>query len=358
MPKKKPTNPAPAVKAKMPKRTGLSVIELCAGAGGQAIGLHDAGFTNCLAAVEIDESAVATLKSNKLHLNVIPGDVKQFSAKRHLNKVDLLAAGVPCPPFSIAGKQLGADDERDLFPAALARVGECNPKAVLFENVRGFASAKFAGYRRHLQESLWELGYESAYCVLQASDFGVPQLRPRFVLVALKREFKPFFFWPRINSRRVTVAKALSTLMAANGWKGVARWKRLANDIAPTLVGGSKKHGGPDLGPTRAKLRWKELGVNGHGLGNEAPPRDFDKGELPKLTVEMAARIQGFPAWWRFVGGKTAAYRQVGNAFPPPVARAVGAAIYDALKKMSGAEPSLGEAYRRPEWFEPDNHLF
>ena len=99
-------------------------------------------------------------------------------------------------------------------------------------------------------------------------------------------------------------------------------WRDRANGIAPTIVGGSQKHGGPDLGPVRAKKAWSLLGVDAHGVASEPPGPDFD-GE-PRLTVPMVARLQGLPDSWIVVGRKTAAYRQVGNAFPPPVAEAVG----------------------------------
>jgi DNA (cytosine-5)-methyltransferase 1 len=96
-------------------------------------------------------------------------------------------------------------------------------------------------------------------------------------------------------------------------------------------VGGSKKHGGPDLGPTRARAAWAAMGVNGLGIADEIPGPDFPAAEPPKLTVAMVARLQGFPDDWTITGRKTAAYRQVGNAFPPPVARALGTAIAAAL---------------------------
>jgi len=118
--------------------------------------------------------------------------------------------------------------------------------------------------------------------------------------------------------------------MAARGWEHADNWAARANQIAPTIVGGSKKHGGPDLGPTRAKKAWASLGVDGHGIADDAPAPMFSG--MPRLTVRMVARLQGFPDTWKFVGGKTNAYRQVGNAFPPPVAAAVAEKIAAALR--------------------------
>lgn len=123
--------------------------------------------------------------------------------------------------------------------------------------------------------------------------------------------------------------------MASRGWKKAKSWKEQANGIAPTLVGGSKKHGGADLGPSRARKGWKQLGVDGRSLVDEPPGPDF-KG-MPRLTVRMASMVQGFPEDWEFTGRKTAAYRQVGNAFPPPVAKAVGGSIVSALNKEKKA---------------------
>jgi len=304
-------------------------IELCAGAGGQALGLEKAGFKH-IELVEIDKNACNTLRFNRPEWNVFEGDIRDYSPKPDV-KIDLLAGGVPCPPFSIAGKQLGKMDERDLFPEALRLVKEIQPRAVMLENVRGLLDSIFDDYRTKIINNLENLGYAADWKLLNASDYGVSQLRPRVVFVALKKELEPFYFWPNAcENTPPTVGELLYDMITKNGWKGARQWKKTACDIAPTIVGGSKKHGGPDLGPTRARNAWTSLGVDGKGIANDAPEKDFDG--MPRLTVEMVARIQGFPSDWIFTGSKTNKYRQVGNAFPPPVAQAVGLQIKKAFE--------------------------
>jgi DNA (cytosine-5)-methyltransferase 1 len=310
-------------------RHALNSLELCAGAGGQALGLERAGFDHaCL--VEIEPAACQTLRLNRPHWNVVQGDLSHFDARAYRG-VDLVAGGVPCPPFSKAGKQLGADDERDLFPQALRVVDETRPQAVMLENVRGLLDAQFADYRADIDKRLQAMGYWTGWHLFNAAEFGVCQLRPRVVFVALKHDAARHFHWPTPHmARPPTVGELLHDLMAADQWRGAAQWRDQANSIAPTLVGGSKKHGGPDLGPTRARAAWAALGVDGRGLVDVPPAADFEG--MPRLTVRMCARVQGFPDDWQFVGKKTPAYRQVGNAFPPPVAHAVGRQIAKAIE--------------------------
>jgi DNA (cytosine-5)-methyltransferase 1 len=306
----------------------LTTLELCAGAGGQALGLEQAGIEH-VALVEIDRYACETLRLNRPKWNVIQADMREFDG-RPFRGVDIVSAGLPCPPFSVAGKQLGQKDERNLFPAAIKIISEALPRAVMIENVRGILDAVFEDYRENVARQLAKLGYVCDWRLLNASDFGVPQLRPRVVFVALRKHVFHEFGWPSGTfGLPPTVGEVLCDLMAANGWKGARLWHDRANKIAPTIVGGSLKHGGPDLGPTRARRAWAGLGVDGLGIGNEAPLRDFVG--MPRLTVRMVARLQGFPDDWQFVGGKTAAYRQVGNAFPPPVARAVAGQLAISL---------------------------
>lgn len=312
------------LKTKLAKVSGLASLELCAGGGGQALGLEQADIQH-VGLIEIDKNACATLRLNRPGWNVIEENLNHFDGSA-FKGVDIVSGGLPCPPFSVAGKQLGKQDERNLFPAMIRIVDQVRPQAVMIENVRGILEALFEDYRRYIATELKKLGYQTGWKLLNASDFGVPQLRPRVIFVALKKEYSQHFFWPQgAGLPTETVGDILYDLMASRSWTGAAKWRHQANEIAPTIVGGSHKHGGPDLGPTRARRAWASLGVDGIGIADEPPEREFVG--MPKLTVRMVARIQGFPDDWRFSGKKTAAYRQVGNAFPPPFAKAIAESV-------------------------------
>ncbi|MGA7328635.1 MAG: MT-A70 family methyltransferase [Rhodomicrobium sp.] len=318
----------------------LTVLELCAGAGGQSLGLEQAGFEHA-ALVEIDADACRTLRQNRPDWNVIQGDITTFDAKLYRG-ADLLAGGLPCPPFSVAGQQLGETDERNLFPAAFRIIREVQPKAVMIENVRGLIEKRFDYYRQLITQQLSILGYETRFELLSAADFGVPQKRPRVFILGLRPEYVSAFKMPIKRPLMASVGDVLFDLMKSAGWEGAESWRKMASGIAPAIVGGSKKHGGPDLGPTRARAAWATLCVDGKVIADSPPARDFVG--KPKLTLAMAAKIQGFPDSWHFTGGKTAAYRQIGNALPPPVAFEVAKALATALQKGRATKgiPAIG----------------
>lgn len=312
---------------------GLTTLELCAGAGGQAIGFEGAKIEH-VGLLEIDKNACATLRLNRPKWNVLERSLLGFDAAS-FRGADIVSAGLPCPPFSIAGKQLGQEDERNLFPAMIQVVDQVRPKAVMIENVRGILDPIFRDFRQSIRRKLGKLGYTAGWKLMNASDFGVPQLRPRVALIALQEPYASSFSWPESSPLQPKpVGEVLYDLIAANGWRGAKAWRKAANQIAPTIVGGSLKHGGPDLGPTRARRAWAALGVDGLGIVDEAPRRDFVG--MPRLTVRMVARLQGFPDDWEFTGKKTQAYRQVGNAFPPPFARAIADSLSACLTISTG----------------------
>ena len=202
----------------------LSSLEICSGAGGQALGLERAGFHH-EALVELEAAACSTLLLNRPAWNVVPGDLRKFDGRPYKG-VDLIAGGVPCPPFSKAGKQLGAEDDRDLFPEAIRLVDECRPKAVMLENVRGLMDAVFADYRGKVEQQLKKLGYVPSWKLLNASDYGVSQLRPRVVFVGIKKGMADNFVWPEpLKLEPLTVGELLHDLMKANDWRSADRWR-------------------------------------------------------------------------------------------------------------------------------------
>ena len=174
--------------------TQLLSYELCAGAGGQALGLSNAGFAH-VGLVDNDAAACATLKQNRPDWNVQHNSLDAISLTDK-PKLDLIAGGLPCPPFSIAGKQLGKEDERDLFPEAIRLIGEADPKAIMIENVRGLLDRRFDDYRTHILGELVQLGYIGEFKLFNAAEYGVSQQRWRTVLVAMKPRYWIHYNWP------------------------------------------------------------------------------------------------------------------------------------------------------------------
>ena len=187
---------------KLRGKSGLVTLELCAGAGGQAIGLERAGIDH-LGLLEIDSLACSTLRQNRPKWNVIEQDLDTFDAAAFAG-ADIVSAGLPCPPFSVAGKQLGTSDERNLFPAMVRVVDQVRPRAVMVENVRGILDAVFEDYREHVSRQLRRLGYQPGWHMMSASEFGVPQLRPRVVFVAVRKEYSEYFSWPKRSENPAT----------------------------------------------------------------------------------------------------------------------------------------------------------
>ena len=304
-----------------------SCVEICAGAGGQALGLERAGFRH-IALVEVEAKYCGVLKRNRPNWNVICSDVKNFDGRGYAG-ADLLAGGVPCPPFSVAGRQLGSDDERDLFPEALRLVVEIHPCAVMLKNVRGFMSRRFYSYRQRILHGLESQGYTVHIKLMDASRFGVPQKRLRVLIVAIRNDQNILFTFPEGSSDFVSVGESLRDMVSAGGWEGAERWAEKADKPAPAIVGGSKKHGGADLGPVRARKAWEQMGVDGRGVADNVPERGHTG--MIRLTPRMLARLQGFPDEWHFTGKKTIDCRMIGNAFPPAAAEAVGTRIKECL---------------------------
>ncbi|MFJ3661176.1 DNA cytosine methyltransferase [Streptomyces sp. NPDC090119] len=318
----------------------LTFVDVCSGAGGLALGLEQAGFEPRLL-LDDDELAVTTLRSNRPLWNVLTADLLDFDPAEHpvSHDVDLLAAGLPRVRSSATARRVATGSEERLLEAAVYLVHAIRPRAVLIENVPELIhSDAHQRFRDFVHSELDHLGYALTWFVMNAVDFGVPQSRKHGVLVAVRQEWAAAFRPPVPTVEEpVTVGTALGSSMAVRGWADADRWAAGADRPAPTLVGGSKNRGGADLGPTRAKQKWATMGVNAHTVGDRVPGPDFvwapelGRDNMVKLTVEQAAMLQGFPTTWRISGRKTARYRQVGHATPPPVGRALGRAVAKAL---------------------------
>ncbi|WP_349636852.1 DUF6339 family protein [Streptomyces sp. 549] len=312
----------------------FSSVEICAGAGAQALGLERAGFDPVLL-IDIKADACFTIDLNRPDWDVICMDVADFqpSVRPETVGVDLLSGGLPrVASVAAAGRSDDSEERRVLF-AAVALACDMAPRALLLENLPDLVeSTEFADDRSVIEMRLLEAGYRSDWRVLNAADFGVPQNRRSGFLVALREPYFSRFSWPAPDgSPPPTVGEVLGPSMSALGWPGAARWIRNANRAAPPLVGGSDRRGGADLGPTGSKKAWAGLGVNGLSLGDVPPDVHFPAEGQPRLTVDQAAMVQSIPEDWRFFGGKTSRYRQIGHAMPPPLAAAVGRALAAAL---------------------------
>ncbi|MGX1503879.1 UNVERIFIED_CONTAM: DNA (cytosine-5)-methyltransferase 1 [Streptomyces graminofaciens] len=318
----------------------LGFVDVCAGAGGLASGLESAGFSPVLL-LDNKRQACETLLANRPHWNVVCEDLVDFLPDDHPETldVDLLSAGLPRVKASAAVRRTDSEQELRLLTATIYLVHSIQPRALLLENLPALVeSPAYADIRHFVEAELSHLGYRSCWFVLNAADFGVPQDRKQGILVALKKQWFHAFTPPVPTvDEHVPVGRALRRTMAARGWPDADAWAAQAIAVAPTLVGGSDNRGGADLGPSGTKRAWARMGVNAGALADEVPgpeyvwPRSDDPARMPKITVDQAALLQSFPSEWQVTGRKTARYRQIGHATPPPVGRALGDAIATAL---------------------------
>lgn len=349
---------APGVRKRNPPK--LTSLEICAGGGGMAIGLHAAGFRSA-ALYERNAGAVATLRdpNNCNGWTVHQADVRDVCFRKYRGHIDLVAGGVPCQPHSSLGNGLGEDDPRDLFGEAVRIVGEVRPRAFFFENVKGFGFGKTAAYRAKLYRLFGALGYGSQIFTWHADDYGLAQRRPRVALVGFLDGAGRHFIPPRPivpASGKATVGKVLHDLVAENGWPHAAEWRDgNAAVLGPTVVGGADRSGRESFSSNHQAKKWSAVQIDVKGLAEDAPGPDHPAGAEFFFTLRMGARLQGFPDywsfwspseardrpadgarvrdWWSLHSGSRAKRQQIGNALPPVMAAAVGLSIRAALEQ-------------------------
>ena len=367
-----------------PPASCRSIVSLFTGCGGMELGLEACGFRTAVC-VEIDEHCNRTLEANRPWRRMEPGDITQLKTSEILKaarlkpgNVGLVTAGCPCQPFSTMGKGEGiSSEDGNLFSHFIRVVMEARPAGFIFENVTGIM--KHAAVLGMIADMADAIGYRVSARVLTAADYGVPQRRNRLILLGLRghscQSPAPAFPWPthaehpeeivgwyaqrnfsipppkpwvtvrecfdnidyeevaRMQERRECHMMKVSPLMAERmqyirpGTRD--NFKALPDELRPPCwlpdESGRLRHQGNDtfgrLELDRPSVTIRTCGY--HPMKGRYVHPTEDRG---LNTVELA-RLQGFPAEWKFVGNMTSVSRQIGNAVPPPLAEALGKAM-------------------------------
>lgn len=358
----------------------LQSIELFSGAGGLALGLHEAGFRH-QALYEWNAAAVDTLLYNqRLGYPSLDGceihraDVREVDFTR-FKGVDLVAGGPPCQPFSMGGKAAGMNDVRDMFPQAIRAVAEAQPRAFLFENVRGLLRPAFSNYVEYIRLQMefpefpisdnisWDqnlarlerhkervgnkiegLRYRVHVHQANAADYGIPQQRHRVFFIGFRADLPTEWSFPQPTHADpessqfnksgnkllpwVPLQEALRRLPAPSG-RPAKKWH---NHV---LQPGAKMYPGHTGSPLDRPA--KALKAGDHGVPGGENMIRYPDDSVRYLTIRESARVQTFPDDYVFLGSWTEAMRQLGNAVPMRLAEIVGRSVAQALAGQKSA---------------------
>lgn len=344
----------------VPRRDYTSV-ELFAGAGGLALGMHKAGLRHVLLN-ELDAMACRTLRRNCPEWNVLEGDIHTMDFTPLRGRVDFLSGGFPCQAFSYAGKKGGLNDTRGTLFFELARaVSEIKPKVFMGENVKGLLSHDNGRTMSIIKKSIEELGYTLIPPkVLKAIMYQVPQKRERLILIAVRNDLVTDvqFRWPEPYHRVMTLRDAFykgelfsedvpvsdgqtypikkSRVMAMVPEGG--DWRDLPIDEQKEYMGGSFYLGGGKTGMAR-RLSMDEPSLTLTCAPAQKQTERCHPIETRPLTVREYARIQTFPDTWCFAGSLSDQYKQIGNAVPVNLAYAIGRSIVRLLNDIDVLHP-------------------
>lgn len=324
-------------------------VELFAGAGGLALGMHLAGFRHVLLN-EMDHMACQTLRRNHPEWNILEEDIHNIDFTPLCGKVDFLSGGFPCQAFSYAGKKGGLNDTRGTLFFELARaVREIQPKVFMGENVKGLLSHDAGKTIDVIRNAISELGYTLVEPrVLKAIMYQVPQKRERLILVAIRNDIanEVEFRWPDPYNRIMTLRDAFfkgelypTDVPASEGQTYPDKkahvmamvpeggdWRNLPIEEQKSYMGGSFYLGGGKTGMAR-RLSMDEPSLTLTCAPAQKQTERCHPTETRPLTIREYARIQTFPDEWEFVGPMSAQYKQIGNAVPVNLAYAIGRSL-------------------------------
>jgi DNA (cytosine-5)-methyltransferase 1 len=334
---------------------GLRVLSLFSGGGGLDLGFDQAGFTH-LASYEIIPEAGETLQKNRPDWQICSGelgDVTKVDWRSDRGVVDIIQGGPPCQPFSVAGRQSGQDDSRDMFPEFIRAVLEIEPLAFVAENVTALVGKKFSQYVKNIIESPLSEKYHLQQFILNAPDFGIPQRRRRVFFIGFRdrqlwEKYQPplpTHTWQHLSNRSPTDSVQLDLFSGIQPVKrlpyclGVREALGLPNlgfdTLAPTIRSGltGPRHTTSILNSVSAKKVWEQLQIwpNGVAETREKAHLFVAKNGHFRLSVEDCCIIQGFPESWKVGGAVYMALGQIGNAVPPPMAYQVAVSIARAF---------------------------
>ncbi|MDX9751097.1 MAG: DNA cytosine methyltransferase [Flavobacteriales bacterium] len=388
-------------------------IELFAGGGGLGLGLDLAGFEPA-AVVEWDKWCCDTIRHNQAlgfplvqNWNVHHVDAKEFDYAQ-LGNVELVSGGPPCQPFSLGGKHKAYDDARDMFPTAVRAVRELRPTAFIFENVKGITRQSFANYFQYIQLQLsypeitirpsetWMehlgrleqhrtsgsdsgLRYNVVIRLLNAADYGIPQVRERVFIVGfrsdsgqrwsfpeathsfqalLRHQFATGAYWEEHGVKKREQDQQLSRVQGrlpkalSSPEADLRPWQTVRDAIADlpdpqsrsarSVLNHNYQPGAkPYPGHTGSVLDLpaKTLKAGGHGVPGGENMIALPDGSHRYFTVRESARLQTFPDGYLFHGSWTETMRQLGNAVPVRLAQVVGSSV--AMQLLSAKEAEL-----------------
>lgn len=356
-----PQSTIPLTPAAIKPQHQYNVLELFAGAGGLAIGLEKAGL-KCVALNELDKYAAATLRHNRPQWNVLEGDIRDLSFKEYKNRVDVVTGGFPCQAFSYAGKRFGFQDARGTLFYEFARtVQETQPKICIGENVKGLQNHDGGRTLETMISILDEIGYRVVDPkVLRAIFHQVPQKRERLILVGIRKDIDIQFEYPLANKKIYTLKDALkkselfdTDVPQSAGTKYPASkkavldlvppggyWRDLPLPIQKEYMQKSFFLGGGKTGMAR-RISWDEPSLTLTCSPAQKQTERCHPDETRPFTVREYARIQTFPDDWNFIGPVSAQYKQIGNAVPVNLAKAVGLSIVEFLNKVYAEKKEL-----------------
>lgn len=353
----------------------LRTLDLFCGAGGLSCGLHMAGI-DTVAGIDFDPAAIATFNANGLGKGVV-ADIEKFKSEEIFNlcggAVDVIVGGPPCQGMSLSGARDENDKRNRLYKSFVRIVRDFSPRAFLLENVPGLVSLYGGKIRDGIVSEFSGLGYDVRYQILRASDYGVPQHRRRVVFVGLKQgEFEypqPTHFENPENgqTKMVSCRDALCDLppLSDNSFLGEPvqnyatdpqnDYQRLMRnssvDVQNHIAAAhsdrvreiiSMVPPGKNYNALPAELKGtRNFHVAWTRFPDDRPSPTIDTGhrhhfhyrECRVPTVRECARLQSFPDDFHFTGNKTQQFRQVGNAVPPLMAKALGLALRKALEQ-------------------------